>query len=60
MSNIVSIIADKIMAARDQTDGQHKGCRNFCDRCVWFKNGGCSEWNGHDKRTVVEKDSDGT
>ena len=60
MSNIVSIIADKIMAARDQSDGQRKGCRKFCDSCVWFKNGGCSEWNGYDKRTDNEKNCDGT
>ena len=21
-----------------------------CDRCVWKKNGGCSEWNGVNRR----------
>ena len=24
----------------------HKECYGKCERCVWFKNGGCSEWNG--------------
>lgn len=23
-----------------------KECYGRCDRCVWFRNGGCSEWNG--------------
>lgn len=23
-----------------------KVCYGKCDRCVWFRNGGCSEWNG--------------
>lgn len=21
-----------------------KECYGKCDRCVWFRNGGCSEW----------------
>lgn len=25
---------------------EHKPCYGLCERCVWFKNGGCSEWNG--------------
>lgn len=24
----------------------YKECYGKCERCVWFKNGGCSEWNG--------------
>lgn len=23
-----------------------KDCHEKCDRCVWKRNGGCSEWNG--------------
>ena len=23
-----------------------KSCYGKCDRCVWQRNGGCSEWNG--------------
>ena len=23
-----------------------KPCYGKCDRCVWYRNGGCSEWNG--------------
>lgn len=26
-----------------------KVCYGKCDRCVWFRNGGCSEWNGMEK-----------
>ena len=22
----------------------HKDCYGKCSRCVWFRNGGCSEW----------------
>lgn len=22
-----------------------KPCYGLCDRCIWKKNGGCSEWN---------------
>lgn len=25
---------------------EHKACYGKCERCVWFRNGGCSEWNG--------------
>lgn len=21
-----------------------KKCYGLCDRCVWYRNGGCSEW----------------
>lgn len=28
-----------------------KSCYDKCDRCVWYRNGGCSEWNG-----MVEED----
>lgn len=23
-----------------------KPCYGLCERCVWYRNGGCSEWNG--------------
>lgn len=23
-----------------------KDCYGKCERCVWYRNGGCSEWNG--------------
>lgn len=23
-----------------------KPCYGLCERCVWYENGGCSEWNG--------------
>ena len=22
-------------------------CGELCSRCVWYTNGGCSEWNGY-------------
>ena len=25
---------------------KHKPCYGQCVRCVWRRNGGCSEWNG--------------
>lgn len=31
-----------------------KPCYGLCDRCVWFRNGGCSEWNGMTEETDNE------
>ena len=28
-----------------------KPCYGKCERCVWFYNGGCSEWNGTKEET---------
>ena len=32
---------------------EHKSCIGLCDRCVWYRNGGCSEWNGAEKTTAL-------
>ena len=26
---------------------KQKPCFGKCERCVWHRNGGCSEWNGY-------------
>lgn len=57
MSNIVTIMFDKIMAARKKPDGQHKSCYGLCEKCVWKFNNGCSEWNHReDSRTKKKED----
>ena len=34
---------------------KHKKCYGKCDRCVWKYNGGCSEWNGWNRRAGKEE-----
>lgn len=31
----------------------HKPCYGKCARCVWKRNGGCSEWNGWEGKCVT-------
>ena len=33
-----------------------KPCYGKCERCVWFYNGGCSEWNGMSRLGEGEKE----
>lgn len=34
--------------------GELKPCYGECDRCAWKPNGGCSAWNGFDRRVGCE------
>lgn len=38
----------------------HKECYGKCERCVWFRNGGCSEWNGLKENVDEPRQSDST
>lgn len=31
-----------------------KECYGKCERCAWFLNEGCSEWNGYTKDKAYE------
>ena len=35
-----------------------KDCYGKCERCVWFRNGGCSEWIRKDSGRTNERETD--
>lgn len=34
---------------------ESKPCYGKCERCIWFYNGGCSEWNAAGRAGEGEK-----
>lgn len=35
-----------------------KECYGKCERCVWFPNCGCSEWNGYSEEVNTHEMAD--
>ena len=32
-----------------------KPCYGKCSRCVWYRNGGCSEWAFYNRQQIYER-----